>query len=91
MLRRIAGVATLALAGALAGTANAQAPQEPGVTLRTYQLGTVPNALCTLKPGKTPNVDKLMPTINWTTDADFGLRATTSSPGHREPHRRHGR
>ena len=72
MLRRIAGVATLALAGALAGTANAQAPQEPGVTLRTYQLGTVPNALCTIKSGTTPNVDKVMPTINWTTEAQFG-------------------
>ena len=57
-------MATLALAGALAGTADAQAPQEPGVTLRTYQLGTAPNELCTLRAGTTPNVDKVMPTID---------------------------
>jgi hypothetical protein len=48
-------------------------PQQPGVTLRTYDLQTSLDRLCTLKPGQTPNVDKLMPTINWTTTADFGL------------------
>ncbi|WP_305785632.1 family 16 glycoside hydrolase [Symbioplanes lichenis] len=48
-------------------------PQEPGVTLRTFDLQTSRDSLCTLKPGQTPNVDKLLPTINWTTAADFGL------------------
>lgn len=48
-------------------------PQQPGVTLRTYDLQTSLARLCTLKSGQTPNVDKLMPTINWTTTADFGL------------------
>ena len=73
MLRRIAGVATLALAGALAGTANAQAPQEPGVTLRTYDLARDLSELCTLRSGQTPNVDRLAPTIDYATDADFGM------------------
>ncbi|MEV5328916.1 family 16 glycoside hydrolase [Nonomuraea sp. N2-4H] len=48
-------------------------PQEPGVTLRTYDVQIELSRLCTLKPGQTPNVDKLMPTIDWTSDADFGL------------------
>ncbi|MFB4262426.1 family 16 glycoside hydrolase [Nonomuraea sp. GTA35] len=48
-------------------------PQEPGITLRTYDVQVELSKLCTLKPGQTPNVDKLMPTIDWTTDADFGL------------------
>ncbi|WP_062349124.1 family 16 glycoside hydrolase [Herbidospora yilanensis] len=48
-------------------------PQQPGVTLRTYDVQVELSKLCTLKPGQTPNVDKLMPTIDWTSDADFGL------------------
>ncbi|MET0423053.1 MAG: PA14 domain-containing protein, partial [Actinoplanes sp.] len=56
-----------------ASAAAAPGPQEPGVTLRTYDLQTSRDAICTLKPGQTPNVDKLLPTINWTTAADFGL------------------
>src|SRR3954462_11446808 len=68
----VLGVAVVAAAGAFAGSAEAQAPQEPGVTLRTYQFANGPSATCTLKSGQTPNVDKLMPTINWSTEADFG-------------------
>ncbi len=48
-------------------------PQEPGVTLRTYDLQTSRDSICTLKTGQTPNVDKLMTTVNWTTAAQFGL------------------
>ncbi len=48
-------------------------PQEPGVTLRTYDVQVELSKLCTLKPGQTPNVDKLMPTVDWVSDADFGL------------------
>ncbi|SEF98403.1 Carbohydrate binding module (family 35) [Nonomuraea solani] len=48
-------------------------PQQPGVTLRTYDVQVELNKICTLKAGQTPNVDKLMPTIDWTSDADFGL------------------
>ncbi|GAA4811576.1 family 16 glycoside hydrolase [Streptomyces ziwulingensis] len=47
-------------------------PQEPGVTLRVFDVQTPLDELCTLKPGQTPNHDKLMPTVDWTTDADFG-------------------
>ncbi|GAA2533093.1 hypothetical protein Ahu01nite_097230 [Winogradskya humida] len=63
----------LLLPAAPAGAAAAPPPQEPGVTLRTYDLQTARDAICTLKPAQTPNVDKLMPAINWTTEADFGL------------------
>ena len=47
--------------------------QEPGVTLRVFDVQVPLNELCTLKPAQTPNVDKLMPTINWTSAADFGF------------------
>jgi hypothetical protein len=45
--------------------------QEAGVTLRTYSTPPL-TQLCTLKSGQTPNVDKLMQTIDWTTDEQFG-------------------
>ncbi|WP_239152406.1 family 16 glycoside hydrolase [Virgisporangium aliadipatigenens] len=48
-------------------------PQEAGVTLRTYDTRVPLEAICTLKPGQTPNVDKLMPTIDWSTAGDFGF------------------
>ncbi|WP_432119802.1 family 16 glycoside hydrolase [Streptomyces sp. bgisy032] len=47
-------------------------PQEPGVTLRVYDVQAPLGKLCTLKPGQTPNHDKLMPTVDWSTAADFG-------------------
>ncbi|MFF5103352.1 family 16 glycoside hydrolase [Streptomyces sp. NPDC000134] len=47
-------------------------PQEPGVTLRVFDVQTPLSKLCTLKPGQTPNHDKLMPTVDWSTEADFG-------------------
>ncbi|MFP5369398.1 MAG: hypothetical protein ACLGI3_01410, partial [Actinomycetes bacterium] len=40
-------------------------PQEPGVTLRTYDVRVPLSTICTLKPGQTPNVDKLMPLVDW--------------------------
>ena len=46
---------------------------EPGVTLRTYDLGVGLQEICTLRAGQTPNVDKLMPVIDFKTEADFGL------------------
>jgi hypothetical protein len=48
-------------------------PQEPGVTLRVFDVQTSLNEICTLKPGQTPNIDKKMSVIDWTSDADFGL------------------
>ena len=58
----------------LAPRAHAQnpPPQEPGVTQRVFQLPRAPSELCPIKPGQTPNVDMLMPTIDWTGDGDFG-------------------
>ncbi|MFJ3407576.1 family 16 glycoside hydrolase [Promicromonospora sp. NPDC090134] len=64
----------------LAGTVPAAAaavddlpPQEPGVTLRTYDLARDLSELCTLRSGQTPNVDQLKPTIDYSTEADFGM------------------
>ncbi|WP_407320419.1 family 16 glycoside hydrolase [Isoptericola halotolerans] len=48
-------------------------PQEPGVTLRTYDLRQGIDQLCRLKDGQTPNIDKLMPTVDWTEASQFGL------------------
>ncbi len=63
----------LAVTG-LAPTALAAIPeQEPGVTLRAFQMPPGLADFCTIKSGSTPNVDKLMPTINWVSEADFGL------------------
>jgi hypothetical protein len=47
-------------------------PQEPGVTLRVFDVQVELDRLCTLKSGQTPNIDKLMPNINWT-GTDFGI------------------
>ncbi|RZQ61200.1 family 16 glycoside hydrolase [Amycolatopsis suaedae] len=76
-LRRSA-VAAIALSTALAGLAPAQAaadipPQEPGVTLRVFDLQTDLAKLCVIKSGQTPNVDKLMPVIDWSATSDFGV------------------
>jgi hypothetical protein len=49
-------------------------PQEPGVTLRTFDTRVPLTKICTLKPGQTPNVDKLLPTIDWSDTATFGLQ-----------------
>ena len=56
--------------------ASAQAeipPQEPGVTLRVFDVQVELNDYCRLKPAQTPNIDKLMPTIDWSTTAHFGF------------------
>ncbi|QFU90598.1 family 16 glycoside hydrolase [Amycolatopsis sp. YIM 10] len=56
------------------GPAAAQIPpQEPGVTLRVYDVQVGLSKLCTLKAGQTPNVDKLMPVIDWSTTENFGI------------------
>ncbi|WP_318243629.1 family 16 glycoside hydrolase [Oerskovia gallyi] len=62
----------LAFAGALPSAQAADTEMEPGVTLRTFQLAQDPGSVCTLKSGTTPNVDKLMPTIDWSTPEQFG-------------------
>ncbi|MEU8821265.1 family 16 glycoside hydrolase [Actinoplanes sp. NPDC048796] len=68
----LAAVTLVGLVPALPAAA-AVPPQEAGVTLRTFDLQTSRDSICTLKAGQTPNVDKKMPAINWTTSADFGL------------------
>ncbi|MFF7857850.1 family 16 glycoside hydrolase [Streptomyces sp. NPDC007904] len=47
-------------------------PQEPGVTLRVFDVQVPLSEICTLKPGQTPNVDRLMPTVDWRSTDDFG-------------------
>ncbi|PSL52065.1 PA14 domain-containing protein [Saccharothrix carnea] len=69
----IALVAAASLSITSSARAAAPPPQEPGVTLRVFDLQTELSRLCTLKAAQTPNVDKLMPSVNWTTTADFGL------------------
>ncbi|MFG1603147.1 family 16 glycoside hydrolase [Actinoplanes sp. NPDC049265] len=75
-MRRLVLLSTAAVVAALLPALPAHAdvpPQEPGVTLRTYDLQAARDSICTLKPGQTPNVDKKMSTINWTTSGDFGI------------------
>ncbi|MEV4518375.1 family 16 glycoside hydrolase [Dactylosporangium sp. NPDC049525] len=76
MQRTILGAAAAVLVAGLLPVTQAHAavpPQEPGVTLRVFDLQTPLSSICTLKAGQTPNVDKLMPTVNWSTATDFGL------------------
>ncbi|WP_149549389.1 family 16 glycoside hydrolase [Streptomyces marokkonensis] len=47
-------------------------PQEPGVTLRVFDVQVPLEKICTLKPGQTPNVDRLMPVVDWKSPDDFG-------------------
>lgn len=48
-------------------------PQEPGVTLRVFDVQVPLSELCDIKAGQTPNVDKLMPGIDWSSPDDFGF------------------
>ncbi|GAB3721946.1 family 16 glycoside hydrolase [Nocardiopsis nanhaiensis] len=47
-------------------------PQEPGVTLRVFDVGFEPEQTCTLTEGQTPNVDELRADIDWETTEEFG-------------------
>jgi hypothetical protein len=76
MKRTILGAAAAVLIAGILPAVPAQAappPQEPGVTLRVFDLQTPQSTICVLKTGQTPNIDKLMSTVNWTTAAQFGL------------------
>ncbi|MEK8141971.1 PA14 domain-containing protein [Streptomyces sp. M10(2022)] len=48
-------------------------PQEPGVTLRVFDIQSPLNELCDLKPAQTPNVDKLIPAADWSSTDGFGF------------------
>jgi hypothetical protein len=50
-------------------------PQEPGVTLRVFDVQAPLSGVCTLKAGQTPNIDKLMPVVDWSSADDFGLES----------------
>lgn len=71
-----AALATAVAASIVAAVPSASsaipAGDEPGVTMRAFQLGQPISELCTLKAGQTPNVDQLKQTIDWRTPADFG-------------------
>ncbi|RZD55839.1 hypothetical protein C0Q58_29325 [Streptomyces albidoflavus] len=60
-------------AAAAPGPRDELPPQEPGVTLRVFDLQTPIDELCEIKAGQTPNVDKLMPVIDWSATDDFGV------------------
>lgn len=55
-----------------APAANELPPQEPGVTMQIFDIRAPISELCTIKDGQTPNIDRLMPLIDWS-DGDFGL------------------
>lgn len=73
----VALFAALFLVPLVPGQAYAQPPdippQEPGVTMRVFDVQVPLEDFCTLKPGQTPNIDQLKPTIDWTTAEDFGM------------------
>ncbi|MCP3422926.1 family 16 glycoside hydrolase [Nocardioides pinisoli] len=48
------------------------AGDEPGITMRAFQLGQPISELCTLKAGQTPNVDQLKQVVDWRSPSDFG-------------------
>ena len=75
--RWAAATLAAAVAASLAATVPSAASaipsgDEPGVTMRGYQLGQGISELCTLKAAQTPNVDLLKPTIDWDSPEDFG-------------------
>ncbi|MBB5907921.1 hypothetical protein BKA25_002237 [Actinoalloteichus hymeniacidonis] len=43
------------------------------MTMRVFDVQVPLEDYCTLKPSQTPNIDKLMPTIDWSTNEDFGI------------------
>ncbi|MGV9659487.1 family 16 glycoside hydrolase [Streptomyces koyangensis] len=69
----LVGTFSVVPAAAVPGPRDDLPPQEPGVTLRVFDLQTPLDELCEIKAGQTPNVDKLMPVIDWSATDDFGI------------------
>ncbi|MFF8847299.1 family 16 glycoside hydrolase [Streptomyces sp. NPDC015127] len=69
----LAGCFTSAPSYAADSAAGDLPPQEPGVTLRVFDVQLPMSRICSLKPGQTPNVDRLMPVIDWSAAGDFGV------------------
>ncbi|UCM86562.1 family 16 glycoside hydrolase [Streptomyces marincola] len=68
----LVGALILPVAAAEAASRDDLPPQEPGVTLRVFDVGFEPEEICTLTEGQTPNIDVLRPTVDWTSNEDFG-------------------
>ncbi len=62
-------------------------PQEPGVTLRVFDVQVPLDKLCDIKAGQTPNVDRLMPGIDWSSSDDSRRRRPLRLRGRRQPDR----
>ncbi|MFD3658195.1 family 16 glycoside hydrolase [Streptomyces sp. NPDC058620] len=69
----LVGAFSTSPAGAEPSAQEVLPPQEPGVTLRVFDVQVPLSELCDIKAGQTPNVDKLMPTIDWSSTDDFGF------------------
>ncbi|MEU4096889.1 family 16 glycoside hydrolase [Streptomyces sp. NPDC026673] len=69
----VAGGLTAAPAGADERPFADLPPQEPGVTLRVFDIQSPLSELCDLKPAQTPNVDRLIPTADWSSTDGFGF------------------
>ncbi|MFD4985327.1 family 16 glycoside hydrolase [Streptomyces sp. NPDC058372] len=69
----LVGAFAAAPATAAPGPRDELPPQEPGVTLRVFDVQVPLDELCSIKAGQTPNVDKLMPRIDWSSQDDFGF------------------
>lgn len=73
LLALLAAVTAIPLVSVQASAQPDIPPQEPGVTMRVFDVQVVLDDYCTLKTGQTPNIDKLMPTIDWSSTSDFGI------------------
>ena len=68
----LATAVAASLGAAIPSASAVPAGDEPGVTMRAFQLGQPISELCTLKAGQTPNVDQLKQVIDWDAPDDFG-------------------
>jgi glucose/arabinose dehydrogenase len=67
-------IAATAATGLVTAQAQDELPsQEPGVTMRVFDIQAPLSEICTIKEGQTPNIDRLMPTVNWSSQTDFGI------------------
>ncbi len=72
MAALVVGALALGLTAGVTAATAAPPGDEPGVTMRAYQLGQPISELCTLKAAQTPNVDELKQTIDWDAPDEFG-------------------
>ena len=72
-LATLVGAAGLSVLATVPALAEDLPPQEPGVTMRVFDMAHNLTEICELKASQTPNVDKLMSTIDWSTADEFGM------------------